>query len=61
MGVVNKSGQVFYVGDAFKITEERRKNGIKCDDVVVIPGMAALGRFYDPEGNGFDIAGQAPK
>ena len=51
----------FYVGDASKTTEELRAKGVKCDDVRVVPGMVALGRFYDPEGNIFDLAGQAPK
>jgi catechol-2,3-dioxygenase len=51
----------FYVGDASKATEELRARGVKCDDVRVVPGMVVLGRFYDPEGNVFDLAGQPPK
>ncbi|MCL4396592.1 MAG: VOC family protein [Chloroflexi bacterium] len=49
----------FYVGDAFKTTEELRAKGVRCDDVRVVPGMVALGRFYDPEGNLFDMVSQA--
>jgi catechol-2,3-dioxygenase len=51
----------FYVADAFKTTEELRARGVRCEDVQVVPGTVALGRFYDPEGNIFGIAGQAPQ
>lgn len=49
--------ETFYIGDAFKTTEELRAKGVKCDDVRAVPGMVVLGRFYDPEGNIFDLAG----
>ncbi len=47
---------VFAVDDAHKAIEELRKRGVKCDDVVTIPGMVSFANVYDPEGNRFQIA-----
>jgi predicted enzyme related to lactoylglutathione lyase len=51
---------VLSVDDAHKATEVLRAKGIKCDDVVEIPGIVTLGAFYDPEGNRIQIAASAP-
>jgi predicted enzyme related to lactoylglutathione lyase len=51
---------VFAVDDARQAVEELRKRGVKCDDVVMIPGMVAYATFYDPEGNRLQIAGPPP-
>ena len=50
---------VFSVQDAYKVTEALRARGVKCDDVVAIPGVVVYGTFYDPEGNRFQIASSA--
>jgi len=47
---------VFDVADAPKAVEELRKRGVKCDDVVTIPGMVSYANVYDPEGNRFQVA-----
>ena len=52
---------VFTADDAFKAAEELRKRGVKCDDVVVIPGMVAYATFYDSEGNHLQLAGPPPQ
>ncbi len=49
------------MADAFKTTEDIRAHGVRCEEVQVVPGQFALGRFYDPEGNIFGIAGQVPQ
>jgi predicted enzyme related to lactoylglutathione lyase len=33
--------------------------GVRCDEVVSIPGVVTFGTFYDPEGNRFQFAGGA--
>jgi predicted enzyme related to lactoylglutathione lyase len=48
---------VLTVDDAHKTTEALRAMGVKCDDVVVIPGIVAYGSFYDPDGNRLQFAG----
>lgn len=48
------------VEDAHKATEALRAKGVKCDDVVVIPGVVTLGGFYDPEGNRIRFVSSAP-
>ena len=52
---------VFTVEDAYKAVEELRKRGVKCEDVVPIPGMVTYATFYDLEGNKLQMAGPAPK
>jgi len=51
---------VLSVDDAHQATEALRAKGVKCDDVVVIPGVVAYGTFYDPEGNRIQFASSAP-
>lgn len=50
---------VFSVEDAFKATQALRAKGVRCDDVVAIPGVVTYGTFYDPEGNRFQFASSA--
>jgi catechol 2,3-dioxygenase-like lactoylglutathione lyase family enzyme len=47
---------VLTVDDAFKATEALRARGIRCDDVIDIPGVVTYGAFYDPEGNRLEFA-----
>jgi catechol-2,3-dioxygenase len=47
---------VFTVDSATAAIEALRAKGVKCDDVVVIPGMVSYGTFYDPEGNKLQVA-----
>lgn len=47
---------VFAVDDAHAAISALRARGVKCDDVVVIPGMVHYGTFYDPEGNSLQVA-----
>jgi len=47
---------VLEVDDCHKVTRQLRARGIRCDDVVTIPGMVVFGGFYDPEGNHIQIA-----
>ena len=42
---------VFTVDDADQVTAALRAKGVKCDEVVNIPGVVKYGTFYDPEGN----------
>jgi predicted enzyme related to lactoylglutathione lyase len=42
---------VLRVNDAHAVTADLRSRGVKCDDVIVIPGMVTYGTFYDPFGN----------
>jgi predicted enzyme related to lactoylglutathione lyase len=51
---------VFSVEDAYKAVEELRKRGVKCEDVIPIPGMVTYATFYDPEGNKLQMAGPPP-
>ncbi len=44
------------VDDAQKVTDVLRAKGVKCDDVVGIPGVVSLGTFYDPDGNRIQFA-----
>jgi predicted enzyme related to lactoylglutathione lyase len=50
---------VFTVDDAYKVTEVLRARGVKCEDVVAIPGVVTYGTFYDHEGNRFQFANSA--
>jgi predicted enzyme related to lactoylglutathione lyase len=51
---------VLTVDDAHEVTRQLRARGIRCDDVMTIPGMVVFGGFYDPEGNHIQIANMAP-
>ena len=51
---------VFTVEDAYQAVEELRRRGLKCEDVVPIPGMVTYATFYDPEGNTLQMAGPPP-
>jgi predicted enzyme related to lactoylglutathione lyase len=42
---------VLTVDSATAAVAALRAKGIKCDDVVVIPGVVAISTFYDPFGN----------
>lgn len=50
---------VFTVDDAYQTAEALRAKGVRCDDVVKIPGMVTYGTFYDPEGNRMQFASSA--
>jgi len=52
---------VFMVDDAYAAVKELRKRGVKCDDVVPVPGMVTFANFYDPDGYTLQVAGPAPK
>jgi len=47
----------FSVESCAKTTEALRARGVRCDEVVSIPGVVTYGTFYDPEGNRFQFAG----
>jgi predicted enzyme related to lactoylglutathione lyase len=51
---------VFTVDDPYQVTEALRLKGVRCDDVVHIPGVVTYGTFYDPEGNRMQFAGNEP-
>jgi len=51
---------VLRVEDAYAVTAALRAKGIKCDDVISIPGMVTYGGFYDPEGNYIQFASMVP-
>jgi predicted enzyme related to lactoylglutathione lyase len=42
---------VLTVDSATAAVSALRAKGIKCDDVMVIPGVVAISTFYDPFGN----------
>src|SRR2546423_1623299 len=55
-GDPGKSGGVgttitFSVDDVDATQAYLQAKGVKCDDVLFVPGMVKLGTFYDPEGN----------
>jgi catechol 2,3-dioxygenase-like lactoylglutathione lyase family enzyme len=52
---------VFAVEDAYAAIKELRKRGVKCDDVIPVPGMVTFANFYDPDGYTLQVAGPAPK
>lgn len=47
---------VLSVEDANKTTSALKVRGVRCDEVVTIPGMVCYGAFYDPEGNRIQFA-----
>jgi predicted enzyme related to lactoylglutathione lyase len=50
----------FTVDNVDKVQAELKKKGVKCDDILVIPGMVKIGTFYDPEGNRLQFVESAP-
>ncbi len=55
-GTSNAAIVVFSVDDAVQTTGFLRARGVKCDDVVNIPGVVCFGTFYDPDGNRLQFA-----
>ena len=51
---------VLTVDNAHDVTAKLRAKGIKCNDVIVIPGMVAYGAFHDPEGNVIQFVSETP-
>jgi predicted enzyme related to lactoylglutathione lyase len=51
---------IFSSEEAREAIESLRALGVRCDEVIEIPGMVIYGTFYDPEGNRLQVA-QAPK
>lgn len=51
---------VLTVDDAHEVTRQLRDKGVKCDDMLVIPGMVTYGALYDPEGNRIQFASMEP-
>jgi predicted enzyme related to lactoylglutathione lyase len=47
---------VFSVEDARTVIAKLRACGVRCDDVVEVPGVVLYGTFYDPDGNRFQVA-----
>ena len=47
---------ILEVEDCHEVTRQLRAKGVRCDDVVTIPGMVVFGGFYDPEGNHIQMA-----
>ena len=48
------------VKDAHQVTESLRAKGVRCDDVITIPGAVTYGTFYDPEGNRIQFVNDQP-
>jgi len=46
----------FIVDDARETLAELRARGIRCDDIIDIPGVVTYATFYDPEGNRLQFA-----
>ena len=51
---------IFSVQDAHAVTAALKKKGVKCDEVVTIPGMVTYGTFYDPFGNRIQFVSMTP-
>ncbi|MBI5032576.1 MAG: VOC family protein [Chloroflexi bacterium] len=51
---------VFGVDDARAVMDKLRAKGVRCEEVVEIPGMVIYGTFYDPDGNRLQVA-QSPR
>jgi predicted enzyme related to lactoylglutathione lyase len=51
---------VLTVDNAHAATAALRAKGVRCDEVVVIPGMIAYGSFYDLDGNRIQFASNPP-
>lgn len=52
---------VLSVDDAVAAVAALRARGIRCDDATIIPGVVAVGAFYDPEGNCIQFASAPPE
>ena len=48
---------VLTVENVKQTDQELRAKGVKCGDIVDIPGVVKYGTFFDPEGNRFQFAG----
>ena len=51
---------IFGVDDARAVMDKLRAKGVRCEEVIEIPGMIIYGTFYDPDGNRFQVA-QSPQ
>jgi len=51
---------VLSVQDAYAVAAALKKKGVKCDEVVTIPGVVTYGTFYDPFGNRIQFVSQTP-
>ncbi len=51
---------VLTVEDAAATVTALRARGVRCDDVLTIPGVVVIGAFYDPEGNQVQFASLPP-
>jgi predicted enzyme related to lactoylglutathione lyase len=47
---------VMTVDNAKEATAALRAKGVRCDEVITIPGMVSYGTFYDPDGNRLQFA-----
>jgi predicted enzyme related to lactoylglutathione lyase len=50
---------VLTVDNASDAVTVLRAKGIKCDDVMIIPGVVAISTFYDPFGNRIQFVSEA--
>jgi catechol 2,3-dioxygenase-like lactoylglutathione lyase family enzyme len=57
----NRVAAVFEVENTFDAIDELRRRGVRCEDVVSVPGMVTYADFYDPDGNRLQVAGPPPK
>ena len=48
---------VLAVEDPHQVTAALRAKGVRCEDVIEIPGVVRYGTFYDPDGNKIQFAG----
>ncbi len=51
---------IFDVDDAYKAVEELRAKGVRCDDVIPVPGFVTYANIYDLEGNRLQLVGPPP-
>jgi catechol 2,3-dioxygenase-like lactoylglutathione lyase family enzyme len=51
---------IFSVPDAHQAIADLRRRGVRCDDVIAVPGMVTWANFYDPDGNRLQVAGPPP-
>jgi len=56
LNIGNSADAVLSVEDADAALKALRGMGVRCDDVVRIPGMVNYGVFYDPDGNSIQFA-----
>ena len=48
------------VADVYQTQAELQAKGIKCDEILNIPGVVTIGTFYDPDGNRLQFVPEAP-